>query len=70
MLEAYIHISTLTREPPIAALWIWLAMGTILGSTARISAVGASNFGFTRTNHRGPPLSRRSKSSGFVDLNN
>ena len=57
-----------TRQPPIAALWICDAMGTSRGSTARISAVGASNRGFTSTNHSGPPASSCCRSNGFVDL--
>lgn len=58
-----------TREPPMAALWIWLLMGTILGSAARISAVGASNSGFTSASHSGAPAnSSRCRSSGSALL--
>lgn len=39
-------------------------MGISLGSTARISAVGASNRGLTSTNHRSPANGRRCRSSG------
>lgn len=42
----------LTREPPWQQLLIIDFMGTSFGSTARISAVGASNTGFTRTKYR------------------
>lgn len=38
-----------TSDPPMAQLWIALVMVTILGSTARISAVGASKTGLTST---------------------
>ena len=38
----------------MALLWTAEAMGTCLGSTARISAVGASNTGLTSTNQRSP----------------
>ena len=39
-----------TNEPPMAALWICDAMDTSFGSTALISAVGASKRGLTSTN--------------------
>mmetsp|Transcript_6332 Transcript_6332/g.13997 ORF Transcript_6332/g.13997 Transcript_6332/m.13997 type:complete len:221 (+) Transcript_6332:467-1129(+) len=41
-----------TSDPPWQQLLIMLFMGTSLGSTARISAVGASNTGLTRTKCR------------------
>ena len=43
-----------TREPPMAELLMADNMGTILGSTALISAVGASNLGFTSTKYKSP----------------
>ncbi len=38
----------------MAQLWTAEDMATCFGSTARISAVGASNTGFTSTNHKSP----------------
>lgn len=53
----------------MAALRIWLAMGTSFGSAARIAAVGASNSGFTSANHSAPPLnSSRCRSNGLALL--
>ena len=43
------HTPPLTSDPPWQQLLIMLFIGTILGSTARISAVGASKTGLTRT---------------------
>ena len=40
-------------------------MGTLAGSTARISAVGASNTGFTSTNQRSPGKGSRWMSRGL-----
>ena len=54
-----------TREPPMAQLRTAQAMGTLAGSTARISAVGASNTGFTSTNQRSPGNGRRWMSRGL-----
>lgn len=44
----------LTKDPPMLELWMAEVIGTILGKTARISAVGASNLGFTSTKYRSP----------------
>ena len=41
------------RAPPMAQLCTALFMGTTCGRAARISAVGASNSGVTKANHRG-----------------
>jgi len=44
-------------------------MGTILGSTALISAVGASNLGFTSTKYRSPLANKSCRMSrGFKPL--
>lgn len=42
----------LTKEPPLLELAMALVIGTILGNTALISAVGASNLGLTSTKYR------------------
>ena len=49
----------------MAQLRMARAMGTSRGSTARISAVGASKTGFTSTNQSSPGKDRRWMSSGL-----
>jgi hypothetical protein len=47
---------------------IMLLKGTSAGSAARISRVGASNFGVTRTNLQLPSKGSLTRSNGSTDL--
>ncbi len=69
VLEQHLMTMCPTREPPMAELLMADNMGTILGSTALISAVGASNLGFTSTKYKSP-LANKScwMSKGFNPL--
>ena len=59
-----------TSEPPATELLIIDAKGTSAGSAARISRVGASNFGLTSTKNSFalPSNGKRRMSSGLADL--
>jgi hypothetical protein len=58
-----------TNDPPATELLIMLLNGTSEGSAARISRVGASNFGLTSTKYSSPSKGKRTTSSGSADLN-
>jgi hypothetical protein len=59
------HSLQRTNDPPWQQLLIMDFMGTSLGSTARICAVGASNSGFTSTKCSSlPPNGSCSSSTG------
>ena len=54
-----------TSVPPMTQLCTAALMATWPGSTARISAVGASKHGFTSTNQSSPGNASRCRSSGL-----